>query len=51
MLGICARDHNTIVGRPLKIACNGRADVFYTGVLEGGGTAYNDAQRAAAPKP
>ena len=47
MLGICARDHNTWVGRPLKIACNGRADAYYTGVLEGGQDKYNTAQAAA----
>jgi hypothetical protein len=49
MLGICARDHNTWFGRPLKIACNGRADAYYTGVLEGGQDKYNAAQAAAKP--
>ena len=50
MLGICARDHNTIFGRPLKIACNGRADAFYSAVVRGGQKAYDDAQRKVAPK-
>jgi len=49
MLGICARDHNTILGRPLRIACNGRADVYYTGVLENAQDAYDKAQAAAQP--
>lgn len=49
MLGICARDHNTILGRPLRIACNGRADAYYTGVLEHAQDAYNKAQAAARP--
>jgi hypothetical protein len=49
MLGICARDHNTWFGRPLKIACNGRADVYYTGVLEHAQDAYDKAQAAAKP--
>ena len=48
MLGICARDHNTIVGRPLKIACNGRADAYYVGVRDHAQDAYNKAQAAAA---
>ncbi len=30
MLGICARDHNTWFGKPLKIACDGRADALTT---------------------
>ena len=47
MLGICARDHNTILGRPLRIRCNGFADAFYTAVLERGGDPYNSAQNAA----
>ena len=51
MLGICARDHNTIVGRPLRIACNGRADAFYTAVLEYGMDSYNQGQAAAKPAP
>jgi len=49
MLGICARDHNTWFGRLLKIACNGRADAYYTGVLEWGQDKYNAAQAAARP--
>jgi Group XII secretory phospholipase A2 precursor (PLA2G12) len=44
MLGICSRDHNTWFGRPLRIACNGRADAFYSAVRAGGGTAYSTAQ-------
>ena len=51
MLGICARDHNTIVGRPLRIACNGRADAFYRAVLEYGMDSYNQGQAAAKPAP
>lgn len=47
MLGICARDHNTIFGRPLKIACNGRADAYYSAVNRQGGDAYRKAQEAA----
>jgi hypothetical protein len=47
MLGICARDHNTILGRPLRVACNGRADAFYTAVLEYGQDSYNKAQASA----
>lgn len=49
MLDICARDHNTIVGRPLRIACNGRADAFHTAASDFGQTAYDNAQRAARP--
>ncbi len=49
MLGICASDHNTIIGRPLRIACNGRADVYYTGVLEYAQDAYDKAQAQAKP--
>jgi hypothetical protein len=49
MLGICARDHNTIVGTPLKIACNGRADAYYSAVLEYGKEAYDKAQASASP--
>lgn len=49
MLRICARDHNTVIGRPLRIACNGRADAYYTGVLEHAQDAYNKAQAAAKP--
>lgn len=47
MLGICARDHNTIVGRPLRIACNGRADAYYAAVRNHGGDAYRKAQASA----
>jgi hypothetical protein len=50
MLGICARNHNTIIGRPLKVACNGRADAYYTGVLEGGRDKYNKAQASASAR-
>lgn len=49
MLGICARDHNTIVGQPLKIACNGSADAYYVGVRDHAQDAYKKAQ-AAAPR-
>ena len=49
MLGTCARDHNTWVERLLRIACNGRADVYYTGVLEHAQDAYDKAQAAAKP--
>jgi Group XII secretory phospholipase A2 precursor (PLA2G12) len=49
MLGTCARDHNTWLGKPLKIACNGRADAYYTGVLENAQAAYDKAQEAAKP--
>jgi Domain of unknown function (DUF4751)/Group XII secretory phospholipase A2 precursor (PLA2G12) len=49
MLSTCARDHNTLFGRPLKIACNGRADAYYTGVLENAQDAYDKAQEAAKP--
>jgi hypothetical protein len=49
MLGICARDHNTILGRPLKIACNGRADAYYVGVRDHAQEAYDQAQAAAKP--
>ena len=48
MLGICARGHKTIIERPLKIVCNGRADAYYTGVLEGGKDKYNKAQASAS---
>ena len=48
MLDICARDHNTILGRPLKIACNGRADAYHRAVVEGGQSAYDAAQAAAS---
>lgn len=52
MLGICAKDHNTWFGKPLKIACNGRADAYYTAVMENGGNAYNDGQaKARASQP
>lgn len=47
MLGICARDHNTILGRPLRIACNGRADAYYTAVRDHGADAYRKAQASA----
>ncbi|MBD2179348.1 DUF1036 domain-containing protein [Pseudanabaena sp. FACHB-1998] len=50
MLGICARDHNTWLGRPLKIACNGRADAYYKGVVDYAQSAYIDAQREAKEK-
>lgn len=49
MLGICASDHNTILGRPLRIACNGRADAYYAAVRDHGSDAYNRAQAAAKP--
>lgn len=49
MLGICARDHNTIVGIPARRLCNGRADAYYTGVLKGGQDKYDKAQAAARP--
>ena len=45
MLGICSRDHNTWFGRPLKIACNGRADAFYSAVNRLGQDAYNKSQK------
>lgn len=48
MLGICKRDHNTIVGRPLRIACNGRADAYYSAVRNHGGDAYKQAQANAS---
>lgn len=44
MLRICASDHHTIVELPLKRLCNGRADVYYTAVLDHGKPAYNSAQ-------
>jgi hypothetical protein len=47
MLGICASDHNTILGRPLRIACNGRADAYYAGVRDNGADAYRKAQASA----
>jgi hypothetical protein len=47
MLGICARDHNTLLGKPLKAQCNKRADLFYAGVKKGGGEAYGKAQASA----
>ncbi|MBL1210426.1 hypothetical protein [Geminocystis sp. GBBB08] len=50
MLGICASDHNTILGKPLRIACNGRADAFYTAVLEYGQDSYKQAQDEARKK-
>ena len=50
MLGICASDHNTIVGRRLlRPACNARADAYYAGVRKGGAKAYRDAQASAKP--
>jgi hypothetical protein len=49
MLGICARDHHTIIERPLKAQCNGRADAFYAAVRNGGQSAYDKAQAAARP--
>jgi len=51
MLGICARDHNTIFGRPLRIACNRNADAFYAAVSAGARDAYNQGQAAAKPAP
>jgi hypothetical protein len=51
MLGICASDHNTIFGKVLKIACNGRADTFYSAVRKFGKTAYDKAQANAKPVP
>lgn len=45
MLGICARDHNTIFGRPLRAKCNGMADVYYRAVQKGGDKAYRDSQK------
>jgi len=50
MLDICARDHNTWVGRPLRWKCNGLADVYYTTVLEYAGDAYDKAQEASKPQ-
>lgn len=50
MLGICASDHNTILGKPLKIACNGRADAFYVAVRDHGEDAYKNAQDNARRK-
>ncbi|MFM6248239.1 MAG: hypothetical protein ACKPFK_09470 [Dolichospermum sp.] len=47
MLSICARDHNTILGKPLRKACNGRADAYYIGVRDYGGDAYKKAQADA----
>jgi hypothetical protein len=48
MLGICARDHNTFFGKPLKRACNGRADAYYSAVRSKiGQDAYDKAQRDA----
>jgi hypothetical protein len=47
MLGICARDHNTILGKPLKVKCNGRADAYYAAVKKHGGDAYRKAQASA----
>jgi Group XII secretory phospholipase A2 precursor (PLA2G12) len=45
MLGICSRDHNTWFGKGLKIACNGRADAFYSAVNRLGQSAYDKAQK------
>jgi Group XII secretory phospholipase A2 precursor (PLA2G12) len=47
MLGICARKHNTILGKPFRIACNGRADAYFAAVSEHGGAAYRKAQKNA----
>ncbi len=47
MLDICGRDHRTIFQRPLKAACNGRADAFYSAVNRLGKDAYNKAQSDA----
>lgn len=49
MLGTCARDHNTILGRPLRALCNGKADAYYTGVMEHGQDAYDAAQNEHKP--
>jgi hypothetical protein len=51
MLGICARDHNTIAARlsGIRGACNARADAFYTAVTNFGSDAYNKAQAQARP--
>lgn len=46
-LGICARDHNTILGTPLRLACERRAAAFYTAVSQFGQSAYDDAQRSS----
>jgi hypothetical protein len=51
MLGICGRDHNTWFGRPLKRACNGRADAYYNAVRLHGSDAYDKAQAKAAKPP
>ncbi len=51
MLGICARDHKTIVQKPLQIQCNNRANAFYQGVVKGGQEAYNTSQAKARPRP
>jgi hypothetical protein len=51
MLGICAWDHNTWFGKGLKIACNGRADAFYSAVNRLGKSAYDKAKTASAPAP
>lgn len=48
MLGICSSDHNTWLGKPLKIACNGRADAYYSGVKNHGHDAYRNAQPVAS---
>lgn len=50
MLGICARDHNTIIGKPLKARCNGFADIYYSAVQKNGGEPHSQAQKAAAQK-
>ncbi len=47
MLGTCGRDHRTIVERPLKIACNGRADAYFRAVKGGGQDAYDKSQATA----
>lgn len=47
MLDICGRDHRTIFQKPLKAACNGRADAFYSAVNRYGKDAYNKAQADA----
>lgn len=51
MLGICARDHNTIAARlsGIRGACNARADAFYTAVTNFGSDAYDKAQAAVKP--
>ena len=49
MRGICASDHNTIMGYPLKMACYKRAYQYYIAVSSFGGDAYRAAQASAHP--